>query len=332
MALDAQGVASSAAAARKEEKTHTDVVKSAQKTILRGRIRPPVHGAEAAVKPSWLLFPAVARELVRHIIPLMRHLIVRENDPPRGVSVATHSREYPPGSHVPLHAHESDQLVYASQGVMEVRSGQNIWTIPPCFCLWIPARTVHEISMASHVSMRTLYLRPALTRVAAACCVLHIGPLMRELIVEIVRVGRLRYRNRIESALCDLLVAELQRANPVPTVVALPRDPRAFEIARIVLGDPALRLPLGSMCTSAGVSVRTLERIFLREVGIDFEAWRRQVRLMRGIELLVQGHSVKEVAFQVGYQQPSAFLALFKATFATTPKAWMKDLNRKRAS
>src|SRR4051812_19186032 len=149
----------------------------------------------------------------------MRHTLVRENDPTRGVSVSTLAREYSRGCHVSLHAHGSDQLIYASLGVMEVASGQDLWITPPHCGLWIPARTPHHIRMPERVSMRTLYLRPALRRAAPECKVLHIGPLLRELIFEIVRVGRLRYRDRIECALRDLLVVELQRASPVPTAV-----------------------------------------------------------------------------------------------------------------
>lgn len=265
------------------------------------------------------------------MIPLMRHLIVRENDPPRGVSVSTHSRDYPSGFHVALHAHASDQLVYASRGVMEVTSGKSLWVIPPWFCLWIPAGTLHEIRMSSPVSMRTLYLRRTLANLTPECRVLHIGSFMRELIFAVMRAGRLRYNNQVESALRVLLVAELRCADPVPTHVVLPRDPRAQKVARRVLANPALRLPQTELCQFAGVSVRTLERIFQREVGLDFESWRRQVRLVRAIELLVEGRSVKETAFLVGYQQPGAFVSLFKANFATPPKAWIAALNRRHS-
>ncbi|MFZ0746619.1 MAG: helix-turn-helix transcriptional regulator [Terracidiphilus sp.] len=258
----------------------------------------------------------------------MRHLIVRENDPAPGISVATHCREYERGFRVSPHAHLSDQLVYASAGLMEVISGQSRWMIPPHFGLWIPARTLHEIHMPERVSMRTLYLRPSIAHLAPTCAVFHIGPLLRELIFEIVRIGQLRYRDRIECALRDLLVAELRRATPVPTVVVLPRDLRGVAVAQAVIDHPATRIPLKLLCASAGVSVRTLERLFLRETGTDFECWRRQVRLMKAIGLLVAGLSVKEAAFSVGYQQPSAFVALFRATFGTTPKAWISALQR----
>jgi AraC-like DNA-binding protein len=258
----------------------------------------------------------------------VRHLTVTENDPPPGVSIATHALDYPRGSRVELHAHNSGQLVYASRGVMEVASGQSRWIIPPHFGLWIPARTPHSIYMPERVSMRTLYLRRTLTRMAAACTVFHVGPLMRELIFEIVRADRLRNRVRVECALRDLLVAHLKRATPVPTVVVLPNDPRAAAVAQAVIASPADHRSLKSLCASAGVGVRTLERIFLREVGADFECWRRQVRLMKAVELLVAGSSVKQASDSVGYRHPSAFVALFRATFATTPKMWVSALSR----
>jgi AraC-like DNA-binding protein len=243
-------------------------------------------------------------------------------------TLSTHAREYPRGSHIPEHAHGSNQLIYASRGVMEVASGQSLWKIPPHFGLWIRARTAHQIRMSECVSMRTLYLRPSVVNLPPLCAVLHVGPLLRELIIEIVRIGQLRIRNRIECALHDLLIAELERASPVPTALLLPTDQRALAVAQNVIANPARSISLKLMCASAGVSVRTLERTFRREVGTDFECWRRQARLMKAVELLVAGHSVKEVAFSVGYQHSSAFVALFRATFGTTPKAWISALER----
>jgi AraC-like DNA-binding protein len=265
------------------------------------------------------------------MMSFMRQRLTSENDPPVGVAIATHARDYPAGFRVGLHAHASDQLVYASRGMMEVAAGKSIWVVPPCFCLWIPARTPHEIRMASQVSMRTLYLRPTIARLRPEFHVLHVGAFLRELIFAVMRSGRLRYRDPIETALRLLLVSELKRASPLPTRMELPQDSRALMVARRVLADPTPRSTLKLLCQSAGVSVRTLERIFQREVGLDFESWRRQVRLMRAMELLVEGHSVKETAFRVGYSQPGAFLALFRSAFATTPKAWMAELSRRQS-
>ena len=84
-----------------------------------------------------------------------------------------------------------------------------------------------------------------------------------------------------------------------------------------------------ALCAEIGVSVRTIERVFRREVGSNFESWRRQVRLKRAVELLVWDVSVKEVAFKIGYSQSSAFVEMFRRTFGTTPKTWMSNLQKK---
>jgi AraC-like DNA-binding protein len=49
---------------------------------------------------------------------------------------------------------------------------------------------------------------------------------------------------------------------------------------------------------------------------------------MKAIEILFSGCSVKEVAYSVGYRQPTAFGVLSKATFGATPKAWISALDR----
>ncbi len=212
---------------------------------------------------------------------------------------------------------------------MEVSSGKSVWLIPPHFALWIPALTQHQIHMSGPVSMRTLYLRTGLAaRPEPHCAVLHVTPLLRELIVEIVRIGQLRMRDRYESALRELLIPQLAKASPVPTFISLPGEDRALAVAKALLRNPAESKSLAALCAEVGVSVRTIERTFRKDLGSSFESWRRQVRLMKAVELLVSGYSIKEVAFKIGYCHSSAFVEMFRHTFGTTPKAWISALGK----
>jgi AraC-like DNA-binding protein/quercetin dioxygenase-like cupin family protein len=266
--------------------------------------------------------------LLRHNISLLRQRqVLTKLDPKRGVCVATLAYEYRSGYQVPEHAHGSDQLIYAISGLMEVFSDQSVWLIPPHFALWIPARTQHRIHMQGAVSMRTLYLRPGLVGGhEARCRVLHVTPLLREVILEVVRVERLRMRDPYECALRELLMVQLAKASPVPTFITLPRENRAVAIAQAILRNPAESRSLAALCAQVGVSVRTIERTFLKDVGSSFESWRRQARLTKAVELLVAGYSIKEVAFKIGYRQSSAFVEMFRTTFGATPKAWVSAL------
>jgi AraC-like DNA-binding protein len=250
----------------------------------------------------------------------MRQATKSPYDPGPGISIASLAYEYPPAWQVPVHAHGSDQLIYATAGVMEIAAAQSLWLTPPQFAVWIPANVNHSIRMPGAVSMRTLYLRPGLAR-GKQCAVLHVTPLLRELIVEAVRIGNLKARNKSHAALRDVIVAQIGCASPIPTMLAMPSDTRARAIADAVIANPKTTLLVS--CQKAGVSMRTLQRIFRREVGTDFETWRRQVRMMKAVELLTQGTTIKQISHTVGYRQASTFVAAFRRVFGMPPKSWI---------
>jgi len=175
--------------------------------------------------------------------------------------------------------------------------------------------------------MRTLYLRRGIARgLPSVCTVLNVRPLLRELILEAVALRAITRTSSLHAAVRSVIVAELQRARSVPTVITLPQDPRALRVAQAFVAEPATREPVAGLCRRFGVTVRTVQRLFVRETGMDFETWRRQVRLMKGIELLVDGQSVTSVAFALGYQQPNPFIKLFRDTLGTTPRSWVMGL------
>ena len=156
---------------------------------------------------------------------------------------------------------------------------------------------------------------------------IHVRPLLRELIVEAVRIGTLARREPLQSALRTLLVSEIRGARAVPTLVTLPQDPRALRVADAFMRDPTVGR-VSDLCRRCGVTPRTVQRLFVRDVGVSFETWRLQVRLMKGIARLMAGESVTSVAMELGYQQPNAFIKLFRDTLGTTPRAWVAGLER----
>src|SRR5213075_264799 len=78
--------------------------------------------------------------------------------------LTTLSYEFGDKYEIPEHFHDTDQLVFASSGVMTVQTGQGLWVVPPQRAVWIPSRTVHRITMSGAVSMRTLYFAPGYVR------------------------------------------------------------------------------------------------------------------------------------------------------------------------
>ncbi len=64
---------------------------------------------------------------------------------------------------------------------------------------------------------------------------------------------------------------------------------------------------------------RTFTRMFRRETHMSFAAWRQHVRLMEALSRLATGEPVTAVAFDVGYNSPSAFTAMFRKAFGAAP-------------
>src|SRR4051812_15035063 len=92
---------------------------------------------------------------------------------PQGLQSAqltTLSYDYVDGHVVPKHFHKEHQLVFASKGVMTIRTSQGIWVVPPLRAVWIPGGEVHSIAMAGSVLMRTLYFEPKSIRSVSKKC------------------------------------------------------------------------------------------------------------------------------------------------------------------
>src|SRR5262249_23366357 len=98
-----------------------------------------------------------------------------------------------------------------------------------------------------------------------------------------------------------------------------PRDTRLQRVTEALLADPADARGLEAFADTAGASARTLARLFRRETGMSFQAWRRQLRPTEWLASLAPGEVPARPAAGVGDSRGPAFGAAFRATFGTTP-------------
>jgi AraC-like DNA-binding protein len=105
----------------------------------------------------------------------------------------------------------------------------------------------------------------------------------------------------------------------MPPRVPLPRERRLKLICDALIEQPADRRTLEDWGKAAGASSRTLERLFREETGMSFNAWRQACRISAAIPKLELGNSVQRVAWEVGYDSPSAFAAIFRRVTGMNP-------------
>jgi len=239
--------------------------------------------------------------------------------------VGTVSVDLPDGHVIPEHYHPEDQLIFASQGVMTVRTKQGIWIVPPLRAVWIPAGTPHSVAMSGPVSMRTLYFFPKIVRaLPKKCFVMNVSSLLRELILHACKFSKLHQRIPAQKRIIDLTVDQLEEANSIALQLPHPSDTRAVRIVEALLANPAGQNTLKTLTKECGASKRTVQRLFLAQTKMTFGKWRQQLRLLHAMRLLAAGEKVTGAALDAGYSSPSAFISMFRKQLGTTPNRYFR--------
>ncbi|MEV6508620.1 helix-turn-helix transcriptional regulator [Streptomyces sp. NPDC051642] len=226
------------------------------------------------------------------------------------------------------HWHDDHQLAWARSGVVMVDIQNRCWVLPPHLALWIPSGLRHSTGALRESVLQGIYLDPERCPLAwSAPTVLTVSPLARHLIEYLAGDLAPDARMHAEAVLLDVL-------RPAPGAVfelPLPTDPRARELAALLLDDPADPRGLGEFAHVVGSSARTLLRLFLAETGMTFNQWRVHARLQAALAHLAEGAPVSRVAERVGYATPSAFVAAFRRLTGYTPAAYFADVRSRDA-
>jgi AraC-like DNA-binding protein len=241
--------------------------------------------------------------------------------------IAAMAKDYPDGWLNAWHRHRRAQLVYASAGVMTIRTPHGTWVVPPDRALWIPPATDHEIAMSGAVTMRTVYIEPEAAAGAGlpdACSVVAVSGLLRELILRAVEMPLLYDEHGPDGRVAQLILDELRVLPALPLHLPSPQDPRLRRLCEAITRRPADDRTLQGWGAEVGASARTLARLFRRETGLSFGHWRAQARLLAALARLAAGEKVTSVALDLGYDSPSAFAALFRRQFGVPPSQYFR--------
>ena len=234
------------------------------------------------------------------------------------------AEEHKPGRS-PWHAHRRAQLAYVSDGVLTVHTKAGLWVVPPQRAVWLLPGVRHCATSARPYSLCTLYIEPRLVKLPKRCSVVAIEPLVRELLVAAGRFGYHYEQRSDETRLIRVILDRLPTLPIASLSLTQPSDERLRRITRIFQNEPSDARPLPDLSRASGISYRTAERLFRRELGVSFREWRRQFRLLTALERLAAGDSVTNVALDVGYTDVSAFIAMFKSTLGSTPGQYFRQ-------
>lgn len=228
------------------------------------------------------------------------------------------------------HSHPWVQLSYAIAGVLEVQTARARFIAPPQRAVWVPAGIEHRVFSSPLTEMRSLYIDSRVAPWGAqACRVVAVSPLLRELIDSFSALPVEYDEQGAAGRLCAVLLDQLQAAPEVELTLPLPADARLRAICSGLREEHDRQLSLADWSARLHVSERTLSRLFLRDTGLSFRAWRQRQRLLDALTPLERGERVTDVALACGYDSLSAFIAAFRQQFGVTPGEFFRSASFK---
>ena len=218
------------------------------------------------------------------------------------------------------HSHPRAQIIYQTSGVYRVTTELGSWVVPPNQAIWIPSDIYHEAFTNGSATALMLFVDRSYTdSLPQDCMVVGVSRLLAELLIRAVQYGNHYPDSGKEARLVEVMLDEFRSLEPAPLRLPLARDKRLRRLMNLLLEKPADERDLDELGALCGASGRTLARLFRKETGLTFAEWRKQLRLLEAIDLLGQGHPVTKVAFDLGYQSASAFIAMFRRSQGVCP-------------
>ncbi|GAA0962085.1 helix-turn-helix transcriptional regulator [Actinocorallia libanotica] len=213
------------------------------------------------------------------------------------------------------------QLYWSPDGMLGTLSEADGRFVGPGEAFWVRKAVGHEVSGGAGQTTYRVLLRevpPVLKGVRVA--VVSVGDEVARLIQYLATAGvcedeALEARARI--------MAGLRTTRELADRCV---DGRGFAmvVARSLTREPADSTGLEEWAARLCTSVKTLQRDFDREFGMSYTQWRTRLRLQAARVLLKGPQPVTQVAHQVGYASPSAFIQAFAKEYGHTPGEYVR--------
>lgn len=222
------------------------------------------------------------------------------------------------------HQHARGQLLGAQQGLLRIAADDLHWLLPAGHVAWIPPLLPHALLSADGFDGWSLYFN------AEACLGLPSTPRIFQpnALLQAATIRALRWPHRpldaAQARLAGVIADEIAASTPLPLALPQPRDRRLQKIAAALARAPHDNRSIEDWATRSGLSSRSLARHWLAETHMTLSQWRQRLRVLLALPRLLEGEPVISVALSMGYDTPSAFVAVFKREMGVTPARYAR--------
>jgi AraC-like DNA-binding protein len=221
------------------------------------------------------------------------------------------------------HSHARGQLMGALSGLVSVGLDRQQWVVPAIHAIWIPPHYEHSVRSYGPFSGWSVFItEQRCAQLPREPRAIKTTPLLREAVRRVASWPGVELddaQTRIAEVIVDELAASKEESLDLPR----PDDARLVRLTDALVGDLSDNRRLDEWAVWAGLAPRTLSRRFVAETGMTFAQWRQQARLLRALELVADGMPVTTIALELGYDNVSAFIDMFRRAMGTTPGRYL---------
>lgn len=224
------------------------------------------------------------------------------------------------------HSHPRAQVIYATSGVMNVVVSNQIWVVNPLQGLWIPGGVEHQVTFQKNVILYSIFIDPsAIDELPTSSFSFDISPFLKQLIFKIISFENREDITLPQKRIIKVLLDELKLIQPSSTFLPTSNHIKLKSIIDVLINDASNKETIEYFADLSHMSSRTLSRLFIKELGMSFSDWRTRLKLLEAIKRLGEKQSIKEIAFDLGYETSSAFIFMFKKNLGKTPSNYILE-------
>ena len=202
---------------------------------------------------------------------------------------------------------------------VEVESGRHL--VPCQLAAWIPAGVRHRMCLRKVRWSSVFFPANMVEDAGARMRIVPLSPFMREMVRTARRWPLCGPRSELRTHFFETMARFCSEWIEQEADIFLPSSfdgplQRAMNYVSVHLDENARQI-----CRSAGISERSLRRKLKQATGMTLNEFRNRNRLVRAIALLGETERpVSEIAFECGYESPSAFARAFRMAMHETPR------------
>ena len=144
-------------------------------------------------------------------------------------------------------------------------------------------------------------------------------------------ISKMKFNNPQNQKLLELKILEFlhlvnEKQDFIETLQASEEGKQRRDIGLIMLEHYDKNMTIADFASLSGRSLSTFNREFKQKYQTTPKQWLIEKKINRAFELLQEGKSVTDSAFEVGYLNVSNFIKAYKSIYGETPKVMQKSL------